>query len=370
MFDIAAASRASRILPISSAVPASNGEHGFRKEASCRSSDEDPTRVDSERQRVLVAIKPWQRGLPLAATRALEFAKSVDGEIQLVSVVFDSIIAGGLQGAEALEPVSKNRLIEEQRLELETVAQSLRDWRATVAVRVVWGAEPYREILRLVDEWQADLLVVGSHEQRSVLRASLTDTHWQLMQTCTCPLLLVKDSTRYRHRTILAAVDPSRASGTMDRDVLKTAQRFAAALGCQVRAVHAFPDPARFAIVSAVEVSPGVFYGMENVAELHQRAVEQLVSDYDIDPGHADIRPGEPAAVILQLMAERDVRLVVLGLSRHSLLSQVVLGSITQTVTVDSPCDVLLIPHLPERVTRSAHRTPRDGRAISAERVP
>src|SRR6185436_18166460 len=156
----------------------------------------------------------------------------------------------------------------DQHLELETVAQSLRDWHATVAVRVVWGAEAYREILRVVDEWKADLLIVGAHERRSVLDASLTDTHWQLMQTCRCPLLLVKDSTQDRYRTILAAVDPSRASGAMDRDVLRIAQRFAVGLGCQLRAVHAFPDPARFAIVSAVEVSPGVFYGMENVAEL------------------------------------------------------------------------------------------------------
>ena len=242
MFEIAAASRTSRILGISSTAPARNGDCISRTTASWQSSDEKPTGVDSERQRVLVAIKPWQRGLPLPATRAREFARSVDGEILLVSVVFDSIVAGGLQGAEELESVSTSRLIEEQRLELETIAQSLRDWRATVAVRVVWGAVAHREILRVVHEWQADLLVVGAHEQRSVLHTSLTDTHWQLMQTCTCPLLLVKDSTRNRYRTILAAVDPSRAaSGAMDRDVLKAAQRFAVALGCQVRAVHAFP---------------------------------------------------------------------------------------------------------------------------------
>ena len=300
----------------------------------------------SERQRVLVAIKSQQRGLPLAATRALQFAKSVGGEILLVSVVFDLIVARGLQGAEALEPVSKSRLLEDQQQELEAVAQSLRDWGATVAVRVVWGAVPYREILRVAHEWQADLLVVGAHEPPSMLRASLTDTHRQLMLRCSCPLLLVKDSTPDRHRTIVAAIDPSRAvSAAMDRDVLEAAERFAAAFDCHVRAVHAFPDPARFSFVSSVEVSPGVFYGSENVAELHRRAVEQLADDYHIHADHIDVRAGEPAAVIMQLIGELDVRLVVLGLSRHSLLEQVVFGSITQAVTLDSPCDVLLIPH-------------------------
>jgi universal stress protein E len=318
----------------------------------------------------MVAVKPRQRGLPLAATRALELAKSRDSEILLVSVVFDPVIDRGLPGAEALEPASKNRVIDEQRRELTAVAQSLRDWRASVAVRVVWGAVAHRELLHVAHEWQADLLIVGAHEPR-VLQTFLTDTHWRLMQACSCPLLLVKESTSAQHRTVLAAVDPSRAgSDVMDRDVLEAAQRFAAALDCEVRAVHAFPDPARFAFVSAVEVSPGVFYGEENVAELHRRALEELLGDYGIDADHTDLRAGDAAPVILQLMTEHGVRLVVLGLSRHSLLEQVVLGSVTQAVTGESPCDVLLIPHRSERLAQSAHGSASTAKTVGAHGVP
>ena len=126
--------------------------------------------------------------------------------------------------------------------------------------------------------------------------------------------------------------------------MLRAARRFGTALNCTVRAVHAFPDPQNFALVSAVEVTPGVFYGTENIATLHRRAVEELASAYGIDASHTDVRPGAPAAVIRELMAEHNVRLVVLGLSRHSVVEQVVLGSITQAVTIESLCDVLLIP--------------------------
>ena len=119
--------------------------------------------IDSKRQRVLAAIKPTQRGLPLPATRSREFAQSIGGEILLVSVVFDSLVAGGLEGAEALETVSKNRLIEDQRLELERIAQSLRDWGATVTVRVVWDAAAHRGIVRVAEVWDATVLVVGAH---------------------------------------------------------------------------------------------------------------------------------------------------------------------------------------------------------------
>ena len=301
---------------------------------------------DPERPRVLAAIKSAQRGLPLPATRAREFAQSADAEILLVSVVFDSIVAGGLEGAAALETVAKSRLIEDQRLELERTAQSLRDWgAAAVTVRVVWDAAAYRGILRVADEWHPTLLVVGAHERRAMLQTSLTDTHRRLMHACTCPLLLVKESASNDRRTILAAVDPSRAeSRAVARDVLQAARRFGTALNCQVRAVHAFPEPETFTLVSAVEVSPGVFYGTENIAALHSRGVEELASGHGIDASHTDVRPGEPAEVIRQLLLEHDVRLVVLGLSRHSRLQQVVLGSITQAVTSESPCDVLLIP--------------------------
>jgi universal stress protein E len=301
--------------------------------------------MDRERQRVLAAIKPTQRGLPLPALRAREFAQHVDAEILLVSVLFDSVIAGGLEGAAALETVAKSRLLEEQRVELEQIAQSLRDWGAIVTVRVVWDAAAYRGILRVADEWQATLLVVGAREQRAMLPTSLTDTHWRLLHACPCPLWLVKSSAVVEHRTILAAVDASRAeSGAVSRDVLQTARLFGKALDCQVRAVHAFPDPNNFALVSAVEVSPGIFYGTENIAALHRRAAEDLANGYGIDPSHTDVRQGEPAAVIAQLMMEHDVRLIALGLSRQSVVEQVVLGSITQAVAIEALCDVLLLP--------------------------
>jgi universal stress protein E len=262
-----------------------------------------------------------------------------------VSVVFDSVVARGFDGAAALETVAKDRLVEDQRLELERIAQSLRDWGAAVTVRVEWDAAPYRGILRVADEWRPTLLVVGAQEERALLPASLTDTHWRLIHACPCPLMLVKSSTSVEHRTILAAVDPSRVeSRAVAGDVLRAARRFGTALNCTVRAVHAFPDPQNFALASAVEVTPGVFYGTENIAALHRQAVEELASGYGIDASHTDVRAGAPAAVIRQLMVEHHVRLVVLGLSRHSVVEQVVLGSITQAVTSESLCDVLLMP--------------------------
>lgn len=299
-----------------------------------------------EPQRVLAAIKPSQRGLPLAALRARDFAQG-GGEILLLSVAFDTIVAGGIEGTVALETVLRSRLVEEQREELERTAQSLRDWGANVSVRVAWDSVAERGILSVAEEWRPTLLVVGAR-RATLLNMPQTGTHRRLMHSSPCPLLLAKESTANDGRTILAAVDPSRPeSRAVARKVLQAAQRFGAVLDCTVRVAHAFPDPEQFALASAVEVAPGIFYGKENIAELHRRGVEELASGFGIDPSHTDVRQGEPAAVIGQLMTEHDVRLAVLGLSRQSRLQQTVLGSITEAVTIEAPCDVLLIPQPP-----------------------
>jgi hypothetical protein len=94
-------------------------------------------RIEPERQRVLAAIKPTQGGSPLPAIRAGEFAQRVDGDLLLVGVGFDSLVAGGFEGAAALDEVAKSRLIEDQNLELERTAQSLRDRGGSATVRVV-----------------------------------------------------------------------------------------------------------------------------------------------------------------------------------------------------------------------------------------
>ena len=232
---------------------------------------------------------------------------------------------------------------------MERSAQSLRIRASRATVHVVSDAAAFRGICaspivgaedsgsrrrpratNVTDAFEGHALAVRAHLQVAAIAGRGT-----------------VDVDRPPHR--LAAVESVRAeSGAcVARDVLQAGDSSVPPGIAGSRSARCFPGSAEFALVSAVEVSPGVFYGTENIAALHRRAVEELSSGYGIAPGHADVRAGQPAAVIGQIMKEHDVRLVVLGLSRHSLLQQVVLGSITQTVTLDSPCDVLLIPQPP-----------------------
>ncbi len=287
-------------------------------------------------KRVLVAVKPSQTGLPLAADHARMLAEQLGAELVLLRIVYGS--GGGAAGRE--------HVLGSAREDLEKLAELVREWGVTVHVDVRTGAPVYDAIVDAVRELRGDLLVVGAHTPRPLPHTRLTDTDWQLMRLCPCPLLLVKDPEFQGYGTVMAAVDPlyghEEPAGT-DRAVLGQAALFAKAMDGQLRVVHAYPDPEQYNWVSAVEVEPGVFYGSENIETVHRQAVQELVDGYGVPPDRIDLGPGDPRLVVPQLAAERNAKLLVVGVLKRSALGQAMLGSTAEYIVDDAPCDVLMV---------------------------
>jgi universal stress protein E len=331
-------------------------------------------------ERVLVAIKPWQRGLPLESQHASQLADALGAQLMIASAVFDARVAAGAGRGDAAAPAARARLIDAEHVELEKLAQSLRAWGTAVTTRVVWGAPAYQGVLDVAREWRADLLVVGAHEQGLRLGTRLTDTDWQLMRLAPCPLLLVKDPFFTGYPTVLAAVDPAHPDSDragIDRFVLEVARAVSEACESELRVVHALPDPARLP-PSPVEIAPGVYCDADAIEELHRRAVDELLAVHGVRPEQADLVQGEPADVIVRTAADRRAELVVLGALRRSQLEQVLLGSTAEAVAADVPCDVLLVPvphvaseaveQAPDATGKARTAKPRRRRASSATR--
>ena len=297
-------------------------------------------------KRVLVAIRSSERGLPVAAIHARLLAESLGAELTLVSCVFDPLTAFELERAQPSAPAAQAEIIEKERAMLESLAQSLRDWGVRVDAKVVWDRSVYQGLLREVRESRSDLLIVGAHEPKLLSHTPFTDVDSQLMRFCPCPLLIVKGQCAVGYRTVLAAIDPlhrhAEPSG-LDRAVLTAAREIGDAFGVPWRVVHAFPDPASFAVVSSVEVSPGVFYGAENIESVHRQAVRELAGEYGVPPDRMDLHPGEPGDVIAEVVRKRDIELVLLGAVKRGWLAQALLGSTAERVVAEVECDVLLV---------------------------
>jgi universal stress protein E len=296
-----------------------------------------------EHKRVLVAVKPTERGLPLAVGHARFLAEKLNAEIRLISCVFESQVAFDLSRDEPTAMAAQAGLIAHAEADLERLAQSLRDWGATVDTRVLWRQPAYEGILDEIRGWRADLVVVGMHEGGPF---PLTETDWQLMRLASCPMLIVQDQDFEGYETVAAAVDPLHRHAEpagLDRAVLDAARKIAVACQAELYTIHAFPDPAGLAWVSSVQVLPGVFYGTENIEAVHRSAVAELVGEYGITSDRTILEPGPATAVIADVVAGRDIKLLVLGAVKRSRLRQAILGSTAERLVAEIGCDVLLV---------------------------
>ena len=300
-------------------------------------------------KKILVAVKPWERGLPLAANHARQLSQSVNGQIELVGTVFDAAIAAARDRGESAARATQDRAVAAARVELDRLASSMRDWGAQITTRMMWGVPAYERILSAAAEWGADLLVVGAHEPHT-LHTRLTDTDWQLMRRASCPLLLVKSPVFDGYRTVLVAVDPLHAHDEpegLDRAVLDAGRCFARVFGSTLRAAYAYPGPAAFELASAVEVEPGVFYGAENVGALHRRAATELIAEYGVAGTELDLVEGSAADAVIDLVTQWKAELVVVGAPRRRGLVAAAVGTTAETVAAAAPCDVLIVPAIP-----------------------
>lgn len=297
-------------------------------------------------KRILVAVKPWQRGIPLAAAHARQLAQAADAQLRVVGTVFDATIDAGLGSGEPAARSARDRALQAAGADLERLARPLRDWGASVTTKVVWMVPPYEGILAAAREWQADLIVVGIHEH-DLLRTRLTDTDWQLMRRAVRPLLLVNSPTFRGYRTIVAAVDPLHAHDEpygLDRAVLDAGRSIAAACGSTLRAVYAYPGREAFALKSAVEVAPGVLYGAENVEEIHRRAVGELAEQFGIAGEQVDLVVGSAPEAIVDIAEKRHADLVVVGAVRRHGAIAAAIGSTAEHIVGAVSCDVLVVP--------------------------
>lgn len=278
-------------------------------------------------ERVVVAVSPTEGGLPLAAAHVRELAQHANAEILLVSAV------ASRGRAKALAAAQEN---------LDGLAQSMRDWGATVTARAIASKPPHAVVLAAAREWRADLLAVGAHEAR-ILGAHFGHTARQLLRFAECPLLLVKDPIFEGYRTILAAVDPLHDSAALDAQIMSVARAVGAGLGSTLRVVSAYAESAQLEDAS-VEVDRGVFLDANGLERLERAAVERLARRYGVADDAVDLRAGSPQEVIQAVAEQRGAELLVLGARARRNLLAAMLGGTADVVANVSSCDVLLVP--------------------------
>lgn len=298
--------------------------------------------------KVLVALKPWQGGLPLSLYHARFLSENLGASLRLLSCVYEPEVALGILKTDAEALAAQVGLVDSERTVLSDLAASLRDWGIAAETVVRWGHPAEDVILAEVERWGADLLVIGTHQAGSRPHTRLAQLDWQLMRSCPCPVLLARDPQFDGYTTVLAAVDPLHRHAEppgLDRKILEVASVLAHAAESTLLVAHVYPDPESYALASSVEVLPGVYYGTENIETVHRQALLELSSEFGVRAPQTVLLSGDPAERLSDCVSERGVDLIVMGALKRGKLEEWLLGSTAERIVAEAQCDVLLVKH-------------------------
>lgn len=147
-------------------------------------------------ERILVPVDGSRTSLR-GLNEAVALARDRNATIRLVHVVDELILSGGVGGAMAYE----GDLIEQLRaggrdiLKKADAVLEAAGLRSESVMLEHLGGPAAAHIVKEAREWQADLIVLGTHGRRGIRRLVLGSDAEEIIRTTTVPVLLVRAAT-------------------------------------------------------------------------------------------------------------------------------------------------------------------------------
>jgi nucleotide-binding universal stress UspA family protein len=230
----------------------------------------------------------------------------------------------------------KRALLDEGRQAADEVVALLKDRFRSLEARAVAG-DPREEIVRLAQEWSADLVVVGARGMGSIATALLGSVSLAAARHAPCPVLVVRPNPRPL-RSVAVALDGSEGA----LDAARFLARFPLPPELTVRLVgvvepppmpRTAPMPARSMLRAAISLIT------DDRRRKLEAALEEAAKRFAA-PVH-ELPVGPPAETLERLSA--DVDLMVLGARGLGALKRLLLGSVSERVLRHAACPVLIV---------------------------
>jgi nucleotide-binding universal stress UspA family protein len=204
------------------------------------------------------------------------------------------------------------------------------------------------ELLKHAEHWPADLVVVGSHQQKFIDFVLLGGVSQLLLEHAPCPVHIARSPERNRDMTepqnILVPLDySSHAYATIDWILRQNFRR-----PCRVRLFTVLPrHEGDFAREKDPELANDMFTRIQEtrvnaITRLEQFAekMEQQLGKGAVD---CDVQEGSPKDEILKAAKSWGANLIVIGSHGRTGLSRFLLGSVSKEVATHAKCSVEVV---------------------------
>jgi len=267
-----------------------------------------------------------------AASYARALARHFSSAVEIAHVFDPSVVTSY---AEAITRLSVN---ERRRISNESLERLRDDFYASgIDARTISpeGHRPYASLLKAADDYEVELIVVGSQSKSGLERLILGSTAEQLIRSAKCPVLTVGPNAKYPgddplvFQRIVYATDFSPEAVKAAVYALSFAQDSGAHLYfCYVLGLQAATSGTR-------EVLDNAF----------QTALKRMIpeSSYDWCNPECVVEHGDAAQAILELAERVQADLIVLGARKASFWLTHVERGLTPDLLAQATCPVMTV---------------------------
>lgn len=273
-----------------------------------------------------------------AADRAAMLARQTKASLDLVHVASLAPLEKLRRLVNAVPATLEQQLLDTASDALHELAEALSQHHGvTVRAHVASGAV-LPELGQQAAMQAADLVVLGARGASFMRHILLGSTAERMVSSAKRPMLVVKQATHERYRTVLVPVDFSASS----LPAVQLAQ--AVAPDAVIVLLHVFEIPFEGKLKYAGVDDDTIEYYRVAARQDALVRLQDLCDAAGLDTSHARCLAlhGTPLLQIMEQEQEQDCDLIVMGKHGESVLEDLLLGSVTKHVLTESQCDVLV----------------------------
>jgi len=305
-------------------------------------------------KKILVDLDPTKEEQP-ALKRGIYLAQKYRAKLTLFLVAYNrGLVSNLFFDSEQLE-AAKQGFMNSQRRWLQTYQQSATDADVESEIDIVWAKPIYEAINLKAEQGNYDLVIKSTHRHPTINRIFFTPNDWQLLKTCTKPLILAKNKTGDRYTNVMAAIDPSHRhdhSADLDPKILRTVRELVSHTDGKAHAIHCY-DPITYQLWTDIGMGMGAGMGpadftmgqdnydlyLEQLKQSNEKEFRDAIDEVNFPGEHLHLEEGYPELVLPKAVKAHKIDLLVMGTSYHSGL----IGSTIEKILDDVDCDVMAV---------------------------
>lgn len=264
----------------------------------------------------------------IALEKALSIARLSDCEIHAYLCVYEDISE---HGEYASIKDMKKRVLARAQKRVDFLMQRCQQNNIHYATEVVWNKYWYEAAIQAAASAGCDLVIKSSLHHSKAKRFFNKTSDFSLMRYCASPILFTHQSQKWHSNRVLACVDLESGDDQhirLNNSVIRTAKAMVEMLDMELTIAAAYKNKINKRFLRDEKINSGSI-------------TEQLARIFDLDPEHMIIRQGSTVDTIVEICAEIDPGLLVLGSIARTGISGKLIGNTAEKLLDVIDIDIL-----------------------------